>query len=326
LFFDIKPKERLGDLFDRREEYSALSRLVDKGQWVVVLGKRMTGKTSLVKTFAKERGGVYVNVLGVKNIGGLAQALIPSAKLKLKDVDLGLERGLPTFRVRLTKTLDSIFSESNLLVFDEIQELTSPTFLKLLKYLFDTYSKLRIVFTGSLMGLLKRMLEPAATSPLYGRQPARIELKPFDRETSKAFLERGFKEFRLKPVESEVEETVNRLDGYVGWLTYYGNFRCTRMMEHSRALNAAIEEGVKVILEEINHFLQNKQRKPYVKVLRSARHGARWSELQSGLGVNDKILADILQRLTNVGYLDKVNGLYTINDPVTREAVLRLRA
>ncbi|MEM3082671.1 MAG: hypothetical protein QXM50_03890, partial [Candidatus Caldarchaeum sp.] len=60
MLFDLRPKERLKDLFGREEEYSKLVRLVENGSWVAVLGKRMTGKTSLVKTLARERGGVYV--------------------------------------------------------------------------------------------------------------------------------------------------------------------------------------------------------------------------------------------------------------------------
>ncbi len=48
MLFDLKPKESRRDLFGRDEEFSELVRLVESGVWVVVLGKRMTGKTSLV--------------------------------------------------------------------------------------------------------------------------------------------------------------------------------------------------------------------------------------------------------------------------------------
>ncbi len=63
MLFDLRPKEALRDLFGREEEYEELARLVRSRSWACVLGKRMTGKTSLVKTFAKENSGLYVNLL-----------------------------------------------------------------------------------------------------------------------------------------------------------------------------------------------------------------------------------------------------------------------
>lgn len=47
MLFDLKPKESRKDLFGRDEEFSVLVRLVDSGVWVVVLGRRMTGKLLL---------------------------------------------------------------------------------------------------------------------------------------------------------------------------------------------------------------------------------------------------------------------------------------
>jgi AAA+ ATPase superfamily predicted ATPase len=142
---------------------------------VVVLGRRMTGKTSLVKTFAREKSGLYVSLMGVKNLVGLAEALLQSPGLELKELELGPATLL---RLKLTKTMENIFSrlEGKVVVLDEVQELVSPAFLKLLKTMWDTSRGLRLIFTGSYAGVLKRMLEPGKGSPLYGRQPARIEL------------------------------------------------------------------------------------------------------------------------------------------------------
>jgi AAA+ ATPase superfamily predicted ATPase len=99
---------------------------------VVVLGRRMTGKTSLVKTFAREKSGLYVSLMGVKNLVGLAEALLQSPGLELKELELGPATLL---RLKLTKTMENIFSrlEGKVVVLDEVQELVSPAFLKLLK-------------------------------------------------------------------------------------------------------------------------------------------------------------------------------------------------
>jgi hypothetical protein len=47
--FDLAPKESEEALFGRDREVAELTRLVEARRWVVVLGPRMVGKTSLVK-------------------------------------------------------------------------------------------------------------------------------------------------------------------------------------------------------------------------------------------------------------------------------------
>ncbi|RLF09178.1 MAG: hypothetical protein DRJ69_05120 [Thermoprotei archaeon] len=47
--------------------------------------------------------------------------------------------------------------EGSVLVLGEVQELASPQILKVLKRAWDTYPGLRLVFTGSLTGVLKAL-------------------------------------------------------------------------------------------------------------------------------------------------------------------------
>ena len=323
MLFDLRPKERLNELFGRGEEYEELSRLVGSGQWVAVLGRRMVGKTSLVKTFVKETGGLYVNLMGVRGLRGLARALSQSLGVEFRELELELM----ALRLKWTKAVGSIFARvgERVVVLDEVQEIASPQFLRLLKSLWDTYRGLRLVFTGSYVGVLRRMLEPDEGSPLYGRQPARIELKPFSRDLSREFLLRGFAEHKMVPRESELEEALESLDGYRGWLTYYGNFRCVRRMSHEEALKATLSEAVKIVLEELDHFMIRRRRDLYTAALRVLRHGASWSELRDELGVNDKVLRDVLLNLMGAGLITRKDGLYVIDDPIVRVAVTRLR-
>lgn len=124
-------------------------------------------------------------------------------------------------------------------------------------------------------------MEPKPASPLYGRKPAKLVLKPFSREVSKKFLESGFREScRVRVRNEEIEKAVDRLNGYVGWLTYYGNFRCIRRLSHDEALKETLSEGSKIILEELNNFLKGRRRELYVKTLRTVSNGARWSEVK----------------------------------------------
>ncbi|MDW7978714.1 MAG: ATP-binding protein [Candidatus Caldarchaeum sp.] len=323
MLFDLRPKERLSDLYGRREDFDELSRYVESGLWVVVLGRRMTGKTSLVKTFVREKKGVYVNLMDVKGMEGLVERLASSAGLQLRELRLGLQFA----ELKWTKAAGNIFAtlQDKVVVFDEVQEIVSPQFLKLLKNLWDTYPRLRLIFTGSYVGVLKKLAEPSSTTPLFGRQPAKIILKPFTREMSIDFLQKGFRQFKLIPKQSELEEAVEKLNGYVGWLTYYGNFRCVRKEPHDEALENSLREGVKIMREELNRFLENKKRETYLKILKTAVFGARWNEIAEKVQVNRKVLSEAVKKLVDVGFLSKDAEVYVVPDPVLREAVKRMR-
>ena len=49
LLFDLRPKERPEELFGRDSELEEVLRLVKLGSWIVVLGPRIVGKSSLLK-------------------------------------------------------------------------------------------------------------------------------------------------------------------------------------------------------------------------------------------------------------------------------------
>ncbi|MEM2179869.1 MAG: ATP-binding protein [Nitrososphaeria archaeon] len=324
MLFSLRPKESLKELYNRSEEYHELSRLTSSGLWVAVLGKRMTGKTSLIKTFANENKGIYINLLGAKGVEDLAKSLLAEAGLKLDELTLNLK----FMQIKWSKVLDEAFQhvKDKIIVLDEVQEISSPQFLKTLKSILDKYSKIRIVFSGSYIGVLRRLLEPSPTSPLYGRKPVIITLKSFSNEMSKNFLISGFQEYsQISYKEEEIVEAVERLDGYVGWLTYYGNFRCERRLSHKEALEETMKECSKIIQSELNHFLKNRRRELYIKTLRTVRNGARWSEIKRELNVNSKVLNDILKNLTSAMIVDENKGYYWIEDPITREAIKKLR-
>ena len=322
MLFDLKPKERLGDLYDRRDEYKELSRLVDSGSWVSVLGKRMTGKTSLIKTFAIEKHGIYVNLLDSRGIEGFATKLLAQAGFSLSEIGMDLK----FVQTKWSKVAEYAFSKlrKRIIVLDEVQTVaSSPYFLKVLKSSWDTYHDLRIVFSGSYIGLVRRLLDPDEASPMYGRAPEQIRLELFSKQMAKSFLSAGFKEHReIRESEEQIEETVDRLNGYVGWLTYYGNFRCIRRLSHKKALAQTIREGSKIISSELNNFLAKRQRILYVKTMRMSINGTRWSELMNELRVNSKVLYDILNTLKSVDLIEeKTEGHYSLDDPIMREAV-----
>jgi AAA+ ATPase superfamily predicted ATPase len=65
--FDLRPKYRKEDLFDREKELGELHKAVDQGKPIIALvGVRRIGKTSILKTFLNEVNGIYVDMRGVR--------------------------------------------------------------------------------------------------------------------------------------------------------------------------------------------------------------------------------------------------------------------
>ena len=317
MLFKLTPKENRDELFDREEELRELHRLT-RTEWVIVLGKRMTGKTSLLKTFLNEVNGIYVNATGMRSIRELIAELMKHVRDLRISIDLGLAK------VTWTKIVDDVFSklEGRIIGLDEVQELPSNYFLKILKRVWDTYD-IRFVFTGSMVGVIKNLIEPGPLNPMYGRQPAILRLNPFTRELSREFLLQGFSECGLRISDSEIDEVVELFNGYVGWLAYYGNYRCIRRVPHSKALELVYSEGKKIMMNELERFLSNKKnRDKYIRLLKMLP--ARWRDLELGLNVNKKVLRDMLRNLEYAFIVEKRGATYVTSDPVLRRLVMEL--
>jgi AAA+ ATPase superfamily predicted ATPase len=323
MLFDLRPKEKLSDLYDRKDEYKTMKEQLNSGSWVVVLGKRMTGKTSLIKTYSNENHGIYINLLGEKSISALSSKLAAHAGIRLQE--FAVSAGMASFKwTRLTEELFSRI-DSNIVVLDEVQGISSPNFLNLLKNVWDSYRKIRFIFSGSYIGLMRNLLYPDAASPLYGRSPYKLVLSPFTSDESYSFLQAGFGELNKEIQEKEAKEVVTKLNGYVGWLTYYGNMRCIRRLDHEKALDLTIKEGIKIVISELNAFLKGRNRSLYVKALRKAADGCSWSDVKRATNANNKVVTEILQRLKAAMIIDEEDGLYTIGGPLMRRAIVTLR-
>jgi AAA+ ATPase superfamily predicted ATPase len=323
MLFDLHPKENMKDLFGRDEEYKELERLV-KTEWVVVLGRRMVGKSSLVKTFIKEHDGIYINLSGARGFKDLTISIASQLGYSLKELSLDLK----FLEFRWSRIAEDIFSrlENKIIALDEVQYVSSIHFLRLLKRIWDTYPNIRIIFTGSMVGLINKLLNPSPSSPLYGRKPAVIYLQPFNKEKSKEFLIKGFNEFNINISIEEIEKVIERLNGHPGWLAYYGNFRCVRNLDIEASLRSVIDKGVKIFEEEIESFLKGKKRENYLKALKVISIGARWSEIKNELMINNKVLRDILMNLKNAMLIAEDEGYYYIPDTVLRIAIKNIRA
>ena len=138
---------------------------------------------------------------------------------------------------------------------------------------FTSYSNIKFIFTGSQIGLIKALLQPTSSnSPMYGRPPAEIRLKPFPRKISEAFISSGLKQCRVDPLSQDrLQEVTSKLDGIAGWLTMFGNFYGIRRLEYEKALAKTLSEGQKIALSELENFLKGRNKSNYMAVLKTIK-------------------------------------------------------
>lgn len=352
---DLAPKENAGELFGREAEVRELTRLVEARRWAVVLGGRMIGKTSLVKVVQRrlKRPGAYVNLWGVRSIHGLLEALVQGLNdsrslrsrllgaahrvdgITLGPVGLSLAGPRPPLAT-VGSLLDLIGRETKdcLLVLDEVQELApnAGLLLKLLGNIFNTRPNVVFVFTGSLYGLTRVLLEPVSSSPLYGRAPVALHLGPFRREQAEEFLRTGARERGVHLRPADVSMAIDGpLDGTPGWLTLFGNHLVVRHLSPARALSETVREGTKVVRDELRHFLERRVRSLYWPALKAIALGAGWGTIQeymareSGAPVNNGTVGRVLHGLEAASLIEREGGLYRISDPMARSFVLESR-
>jgi AAA+ ATPase superfamily predicted ATPase len=352
--FDLHPKDDPEDLFGREQELDEFIRLVKARRWVVVLGSRMVGKTSLIKSANKslKRAGfraVYVSLWGTRNASGLLNALVQGLNeskdllARTKDA-ISHVRGMsvgpggvsvsvkeePMMTMR--ELLAAIGSKAGNCVIDldEVQELSdiSGYLLNLLANTHNTYPNLVFVFTGSRFGLVRALLEPGPSSPLYGRLPAELLIRPYDESVAKAFLVEGLKEYDMRLDGDVIDNVVNRLDGIPGWLTLYGNNLAVRKLAHNKAMKETISQAEKIVKSELDHFLEGRNREAYLAALKAAAVSARWGEVKGAIeatrtgAVNGATVSNVLEGLKAGMLVIEKDQTYRVNDPILRTLLL----
>jgi len=350
--FDLKPKESPKELFGREKELGDLIRLIQAKRWVAVQGPRMVGKTSLLKaagsTLIRQNIKVlYVNLWGAKGTNDFLRALARAVNEeksiinKIKNVTIeGATVGSNGISITLSKKpmatiwdlLDALGrqKEHYVIELDEVQELVaiSGRLLRILANLFNTHNNITFVFTGSMFGLMKTLLEPDSTSPLYGRSPAIIEIHAFNEEHSKEFLKKGFSECGIEVSSTRINNAVECLDGIPGWLTLYGNKVCIQHLPFERAIEETTIEASRIVADELEHFYQNRDRSAYLAALKQAVKPSRWTEIKTavcfakGEIVNDSTVDRILKNLKGGMLIQEDKGRYHVEDPMLRSLLL----
>ncbi|MBC7092089.1 MAG: ATP-binding protein [Nitrososphaeria archaeon] len=160
----------------------------------------------------------------------------------------------------LLEVLNDWAEDRIIVVLDEVQELIKLIGYDLLPsfaYAFDNLKKVKIILSGSKMGLLYRFLKVYdVKTPLYGRAFSKIELKPLTMDEDISFLKAGFEELKIS--FNRFEEVYEKLGGIPGWLTYSG-FRYSEYRDFDKSIAKTLDIARKLILEEFKNFLKDKE-------------------------------------------------------------------
>jgi len=338
--FDLRPKSRREDLFDRERELSELYRGVERGYPVIiVLGVRRIGKTSILRVFLNEVDGVYIDMRGVVRRSDLEVRLTDSLNSSLSRLRRFLEgiRGVEIsglsleirWKGRDSLSLAGLLTEVNkkrgrfVVVLDEVQSTKPPLSAELknlIAYTYDNLEYITFILAGSEVGLLRDFLgyeDPS--SPLYGRAVYEVVIERFSKEESKEFLERGFREEGVLPPSEVIDEAVNFFDGIVGWLVLFGR----RYVDGFKSMSIIKNMAIGLAVDELSKL--NPREKIVLEAIAS---GCRsWSQVRRfitekyGLTIPNATLTRIISKLEKLSIIKN----YDFQDPVYREAAKKIR-
>ncbi len=358
MLFGRDPKENTADLFDRKKELKKLEEAFRLNERLsIVYGVRRTGKTSLIKAALNEKEWPYA-FIDVREIylkynsvplGALNASIANEFAKFLEKMGLSAEEFANVGVMEQAHDITDLLKRINewcknrkisfILAFDETQYLRfggSVKYDMLLAWSIDNLSNIIYVLSGSEIGTLKAFLKyDNAKAPLYGRFRNDIYLNKFSKEESSKFLAEGFSELgeRKRISDQEIEDAVEKLDGVIGWLSYYGYYRSVKKLNHKDALKIVFEEGYILVKNELESLIRYSNRR-YLLILKAILSGQnRWSDIKpyvvakDGKGIKDSLLNMLLQNLVKFGVVEKdeLRKTYAIEDPIIAYAVKRMR-
>jgi AAA+ ATPase superfamily predicted ATPase len=344
MLFDTKPKEKLGDFFNYKEELGMfVTYLTDAStRMVVINGLRRTGKSSLLRVGIKKAGvkAVLIDARELTSLSRksfefkLAEELksvkgLPAKLLgKLESIDVGVKLSFKSDESlwEILKTLNPVIA------IDEAQMLNGTGVDTFLAAVYDN-TKCKIILTGSEIGVLDTLVgkdEPKA--PLFGRTYSEIRMHPLPREKSAEFLALGFRECDKVIPEDVLNKALDRLDGIVGWLAMFGSLSISTKFDV--ALETAVDKGASLAYSELGSFLDMRPsaKRRYLSLLKIlAEKDSSWADLKRALQVelkeeiSDPQFSNYLNSLVSYGFLVTKEGVYSIPDPLLRQALRTIR-
>lgn len=343
MLFDLRPKSRREDIFDREGEFRELEESVKTYPITLLLGIRRVGKSSILRAYLNGKPGIVVDcrelygerghitredlIRELQSKGPYLSRVLSKFKINIDLKFLKLEPREVSLR-EVFRELNEAGSETGgfILAFDEAQYLRfygsrgGRELLALFAHAYDDLPSLRIVLTGSEVGLLHDFLDVGNyESPLYGRMAGEVYVKPFDRDTSVGFLKKGFEEVGIEVPEDEIEKAVETLDGIPGWLVIFG-IEYIRERNLEKAVAKTLEVARGMISGELKELERRSPR--YGMILQAIALGYnRWSLIRDYLAVKghrtpEPRLHELLKNLKKMGWVEEEHGRYSLVDPI----------
>lgn len=178
--------------YDRGKEIKELQRLDDMAnntaQFTVLMGRRRTGKTTLMTEALKERPYLYFF------IGKKAEQIQCLDFQKQVESVLGLHvhGQISSFATLLEEILIYGKQHKTTVIIDEFQRLSDigDGIISDIQRVWDKHQSeahIHLIACGSIYNMMKRIFEDR-NEPLFGRKTARIDLKPFSTSVLKQIL------------------------------------------------------------------------------------------------------------------------------------------
>ena len=178
--------------YDREKEIRELQRLDDMAnntaQFTVLMGRRRTGKTTLMTEALKERSYLYFF------IGKKAEQIQCLDFQKQVESVLGLHvhGQISSFATLLEEILIYSKQHKTTVIIDEFQRLSDigDGIISDIQRVWDKHqaeAHIHLIACGSIYNMMKRIFEDR-NEPLFGRKTARIDLKPFSTSVLKQIL------------------------------------------------------------------------------------------------------------------------------------------
>ncbi|USH00438.1 ATP-binding protein [Thermococcus argininiproducens] len=309
--FETRPVTNEKNLYGKKhkEALKQLKKNVEEKTFTAILGPRRVGKTSIIRVFLNKYRYryIYYDLSPFMSKPGISYTELTPAMMNIETNELSyhaqLSLGLvrldvkPENGVQFQNALINLLRELNgkydnlLVIIDEAQvmpRIRGVNMLGLLQLISNTMDNITVIMTGSMPGLLEKILSPSASQPMFARYVDRIHIPRWTREESMGYLKKGLHKAKVSCTRAEVEEAAEELSNVPGFLAYYGKQR-TRGMNHSEALVEASNYAINIWEQDLEAFLNIYSTRAYVTTL--------WALAQSKFGLTRKEIAgEVLHR------------------------------
>ena len=277
---------------DRNDELAFLRRQAarERASFVVIYGRRRTGKTELVLRFLREYQGIYY-LADKKTYRENLRSFQRVAAEFLGDELFGVAEFSTWFDV--FNALLNRVREKIVIVIDEFPYLLEKGVLEEFQKIWDmllSRRKVMLIIVGSSISMMEKKVL-SHSSPLYGRRTGQIQLMPLKFWNIRDFFPNYSFEDRLKVYAV--------LDGIPYYLLLFSqdlDFKENMLENYLHRLSPLYEDAEVLLRDELREV------KRYFSILNAIASGKRnFTEIKNNVNMESNILARYLSILQSIG-------------------------